>query len=251
MPPKRIYGLIGRNISHSFSKIYFTRKFQSLSLEHFSYELFHLSEVNELSNLLSNTPEICGLNVTIPYKETIIPFLHEIDDTAGTIGAVNTIQIFIHHNNSVLRGYNTDAPAFKQSLTQKLQSHHTNALVLGTGGASRAVQYVLKQLGIQFTLLSRTPKEKNETGYSRLTVAKVKEAPLIINCTPVGMFPQCSEKPLIPYQGIGPGHLLYDLVYNPSETEFLKMGKKMGAETCNGLEMLHLQAELAWDIWKG
>jgi shikimate dehydrogenase len=249
MNPKRIYGLIGRNISHSFSQIYFIEKFERLNLKDYYYELFHLAELKEIKNLLKNKPEICGLNVTIPYKKEIIPYLVEIDETAGSIGAVNTIKIIHDNNNFILKGYNTDAPAFRKSLTQRLRPHQTRALVLGSGGASLAVQYVLRQLGLHFTIVSRSPHKENETGYQQLTKAMMQEYPLIINCTPAGMFPESHEKPLIPYAGLGHGHLLYDLVYNPSETEFLKMGSKMGAETCNGMEMLHLQADLAWEIW--
>lgn len=238
-----VYGLIGYPLSHSFSPDYFRKKFAREGIDAV-YRLFPLASINELPNLLNEHPSISGLNVTIPYKEQVIPFLDDIDDAAKAVGAVNCIKI----DNGKLKGYNTDVIGFKQSLTPLLQTHHNKALILGTGGAAKAVAYVLSKLNIGYSLVSRSGKE-GSIAYSDITDLTIKEHPLIINTTPLGMHPNADTSPDLPYSAIGQKHLVYDLVYNPEETLFLKGGKAQGATTKNGYEMLVLQAEASWDIW--
>lgn len=238
------FGLVGRNISYSFSRSYFKKKFNELGLTHHVYENFDLQEISEFPAILRTTENIKGLNVTIPYKEEIIPFLDEIDESANMIGAVNTIKI----SKDGLKGFNTDAYGFQKSIEPLLQDHHRKALILGTGGASKAIAFVLNRLGIEYSYVSRSGK-KNGFTYEALNVDVIKEHTLIINCSPVGTFPNIDEKPALPYGEIGRQHLLFDLIYNPSETAYLKAGKANGATICNGLRMLELQAEKAWEIW--
>lgn len=238
-----VYGLIGYPLSHSFSPDYFRKKFAREGIDAV-YRLFPLASINELPNLLNEHPSISGLNVTIPYKEQVIPFLDDIDDAAKAVGAVNCIKI----DNGKLKGYNTDVIGFKQSLTPLLQTHHNNALILGTGGAAKAVEYVLSKLNISYSLVSSSGKE-GSIAYSDITDLTIKEHPLIINTTPLGMHPNTDTSPDLPYSAIGQKHLVYDLIYNPEETSFLKKGKAQGATTKNGYEMLVLQAEASWDIW--
>lgn len=237
------YGLLGKNISYSFSQGYFTQKFNDLGLMNHSYENFDLKKIEEVKNVL-NQGDIRGLNVTIPYKQEIIPFLDELDPKAKQIGAVNTIQF----SKEGLIGFNTDAYGFQKSLEPYLKPHHTKALILGTGGASKAVQYVLNELGIKSTYVSRSKKNGQYT-YDELDQDIIKENTLIINCTPLGTFPNIEDKPAIPYDHIGTQHLLYDLIYNPEKTSFLSIGESKGASICNGLKMLEGQAEKAWEIW--
>ncbi|MGB5357613.1 MAG: shikimate dehydrogenase [Eudoraea sp.] len=241
---KNKFGLIGRNIDYSFSKSYFTKKFNILSLDGYSYENFHLDTILEFPELLRLNSGLKGLNITIPYKEKIIPFLDEIDEEAAKIGAVNTI----HLTETGLKGFNTDAYGFKRSLFPHLKSNYTNALILGTGGASKAVAYVLDQLGIDVTYVSRNPKI-GQLAYSDLDKELIESNKICINCTPLGTYPDVLAKPSIPYKYLGPDHLLYDLIYNPSKTAFLKEGEIRGATIINGSQMLELQAEKAWDIW--
>lgn len=238
------FGLVGRNISYSFSRGYFKKKFNELGLTHHVYENFDLQEISEFPAILRTTENIKGLNVTIPYKEEIIPFLDEIDESANMIGAVNTIRI----SKDGLKGFNTDAYGFQKSIEPLLQDHHRKALILGTGGASKAIAFVLNRLGIEYSYVSRSGK-KNGFTYEALNDDVIKEHTLIINCSPVGTFPNIDEKPALPYGEIGRQHLLFDLIYNPSETAYLKAGKANGATICNGLRMLELQAEKAWEIW--
>ena len=238
------FGLVGRNISYSFSRGYFKKKFNELGLTHHVYENFDLQEISEFPAILRTTENIKGLNVTIPYKEEIIPFLDEIDESANMIGAVNTIKI----SKDGLKGFNTDAYGFQKSIEPLLQDHHRKALILGTGGASKAIAFVLNRLGIEYSYVSRSGK-KNGFTYEALNVDVINEHTLIINCSPVGTFPNIDEKPALPYGEIGRQHLLFDLIYNPSETAYLKAGKANGATICNGLRMLELQAEKAWEIW--
>lgn len=237
------YGLLGKNISYSFSQGYFTQKFKDLGLNDHSYENFDLQEITELEQVLSQN-QLKGLNVTIPYKEEVIPYLDEMDAQAEKIGAVNTIKF----TNQGLKGFNTDAYGFKKSLEPFLKPHHTKALILGTGGASKAVRYVLDELGITNTFVSRTKKE-GQLSYDELDGDILEEYTLIINCTPLGTHPNVENKPDLPYQFIGNDHLLYDLIYNPEKTTFLALGEANGAAICNGLKMLQYQAEKAWEIW--
>ena len=237
------YGIIGHPLTHSFSPAYFKKKFAEQHIDAV-YEAFPIATINEFSALLATHPALQGLSVTIPYKETIIPHLHEVDPTAAEIGAVNCITI----KNGIIKGYNTDVIGFEQSLIPLLHPQHTQALILGSGGAAKAVAWVLKKLSIAYNEISRSKQPGNLT-YHELTGAVIAQYNLIINTTPLGMYPAVDAVPPIPFSSIGPRHLLYDLVYNPGETKFLSLGKAQGAAIKNGYEMLHLQAEAAWDIW--
>lgn len=242
------YGLIGKTLSHSFSKKYFEEKFKRENINAV-YENFELNDISQVEGLFSIHSNLCGLNVTIPYKEQIIPYLDEVDEQAQKIGAVNTI--YIDKEIGKMEGYNTDVYGFKQSLKPFLENQHQRALILGTGGASKAVAYVLNELGITTAFVSRTPQLENQLSYDELNENILASFLLIVNTTPLGTFPNVDEKPIINYDAITPNHLLYDLVYNPAETAFLKEGKKRGALTINGEQMLQLQAEKAWEIWGG
>lgn len=239
------YGLIGRNISYSFSKQYFTSKFENEHLD-CRYLNFDLNDVIEFPNILSRHPKLKGLNVTIPYKENIIPFLDKLSENAQKIGAVNTIKI---EKGGVLTGYNTDFYGFKKSIQPHLKSHHKKALILGTGGASKAVAYALEQLEIPFSFVSRKYTDRVNFIYTNLNEQVIASHQIIINCTPLGTYPNVDVCPDIPYQFINHHHLLFDLIYNPAETRFLQLGKQRGAQILNGLQMLEFQAEKAWSIW--
>ena len=238
------YGLIGYPLSHSFSKGYFTEKFKKEGIKNAAYETYPLEKISDFTTLLQNNPELVGLNVTIPYKEAIIPYLDELSEEAKKIGAVNTIKII----NGKKIGYNSDVVGFEKSLIQHLKPTHNKALVLGTGGAAKAVWFVLKKLNIPYLKVSRTASE-NIIAYDTISIDLVKKYPLIINTTPLGMSPKLESKPDIPYQALTKNHFLYDLVYNPQTTLFLEMGQKMGATIQNGLPMLHGQAERSWELW--
>ena len=240
----RKFGLLGKNISYSFSRTYFTEKFRIMSLNA-TYENFDLSNINEFRRVLNENPGLEGLNVTIPYKEQIMPFLDSLDPIASEIGAVNTIKIF---ENGSLKGFNTDYFGFAESIKPFLQEHHTKALILGTGGASKAVAYSLKSLGIKFQYVSRKSSE-NAISYTRLSEEVLREHNIIINCTPLGTSPKTTEFPAIPVEFISAKHLVYDLIYNPAETMLMRQASEKGATTVNGLKMLELQAERAWEIW--
>ncbi len=241
---KNRFGLVGRNIDYSFSKTYFTKKFEILGLDGFSYQNFHLDTISGFSELLQANPNLKGLNVTIPYKEKILIYLDRIDHEANEIGAVNTIKF----TQEGLKGYNTDAYGFKESLKPYLRKDHTNALILGTGGASKAIAYVLRGLNIAYTFVSRNPKP-GQLSYSELNEEHFKLNKICINCTPLGTHPRIQDKPTIPYDILSENHLLYDLIYNPAKTAFLKEGEARGATIINGLKMLELQAEKSWEIW--
>ena len=238
-------GLIGFPLSHSFSKKYFSEKFEQEKIAGWQYELFPLETIGKLPDLLAENPSIVGLNVTIPYKEAVIPYMDEVDESAA-FGAVNTIKI----ENGKLCGFNTDVYGFEKSLKPLLKTHHTEALVLGTGGAAKAVASVLERLGIAHMYVSRTPHEA-QFSYKNIDKNILEKHTLIVNTTPLGMYPKVDFCPDLPYECLTDKHLLYDLVYNPDVTTFLKNGKKQGADIKNGLEMLYLQAERAWDIWNG
>ncbi|MFN3136752.1 MAG: shikimate dehydrogenase family protein [Allomuricauda sp.] len=237
------YGLLGRNISYSFSQGYFTQKFKDLGLQDHSYENFDIQQIDDIKKVLAQK-NVKGLNVTIPYKQEVLPYLDELDPKAAQIGAVNTIQF----TGKGLKGFNTDAFGFRTSLEPFLKAHHTKALILGTGGASKAVRFVLNELGIESTYVSRSNKEGQYT-YDDLNGDIIRENTLIINCTPLGTYPKTEDKPDIPYEFIGTDHLLYDLIYNPEKTSFLAAGEARGAQISNGLNMLEQQAEKAWEIW--
>lgn len=239
------FGLIGKNIEYSFSRAYFTEKFKANHLPH-CYVNFDLDTISMFPEIFQNHKNIKGLNVTIPYKETVIPYLNKLNKKAKAIGAVNTIKI---SKKGKLIGYNTDYYGFKKSIEPLLQPHHTKALILGTGGASKAIVYALKKLDIVYRFVSRTASKEHTLTYASLTESDIKEHTIIINCTPLGTYPNVELCPNIPYKALTKNHLLYDLVYNPAETTFLKHGKAKGATICNGETMLKLQAEKAWDIW--
>ena len=241
----RKFGLIGKNISYSFSKTYFANKFEKEGIQNTSYENFDLQTIEEFPEIFTNNPEISGLNVTIPYKEEVIPFLTKLNRKAKAIGAVNTIKITKKGN---LKGYNTDCYGFKNAIKSFLETHHKTALILGTGGASKAIAFTLKEMNIAYKYVSRSKTPDNFT-YDELDASIIKKYHIIINCSPVGTHPNIDECPRIPYKALTNQHLLFDLIYNPSETLFLKQGKQHGAKTCNGLKMLELQAEKAWEIW--
>lgn len=243
---KNLFALVGKNISYSFSKEYFAEKFELLDLYTNEYVNFDIEDITDFPSIYQkNKEQLKGLNVTIPYKEAIIPLLSKISKKAAEIGAVNTIRIT---KKGKLKGYNTDEYGFSKSIKPLLKKYHEKALVLGTGGASKAIVYTLQKLNIPYKFVSRNPEE-GQFSYEALTQKILQEYTIIINCTPVGTYPNIDKSPNIPYEYIGKKHLLYDLVYNPKESLFLLQGKKKGAKTKNGLEMLELQAEKAWDIW--
>ncbi len=236
-------GLIGYPLTHSFSKKYFTEKFERENIEGWQYELFPLERIEDLPDLLNQQPSIVGLNVTIPYKEAVIPYLDEVDESAA-FGAVNTIKII----DGKLLGFNTDVYGFEVSLKPMLKAHHQAALILGTGGAAKAVASVLERLGIAYQYVSRTPSE-GQISYKNIDKNTINKHTLIVNTTPLGMYPNVANCPDLPYEMLTDEHILYDLVYNPNVTTFLKKGKKHKSCVKNGLEMLYLQAERAWEIW--
>lgn len=242
---KRRFGLLGRNISYSFSKGYFTEKFSDEVFTGNSYENFDISEINNFTELVRNNPDLKGLNVTIPYKEQVIPFLDKLSKKAALIGAVNTIKFT---KSGKLKGYNTDYYGFKKSLKPLLQPHHKKALILGTGGASKGVAFALDELNIPYIFVSREAKE-NIIDYDLINATTFDNFQIIINCTPVGTSPNTDASPNLQYDFFTDKHIAYDLIYNPAETQFLKKAKENGAIIKNGYDMLIFQAEKAWEIW--
>ncbi len=238
-------GLLGKQIDYSFSKTYFSEKFATENLP-FTYENFDLESITEFPKLFINQTDIVGINVTIPYKEQVMRYLDDIDKTAMEIGAVNTITVC---KDKKIKGYNTDYYGFQKSINPLLKPHHKKALILGTGGASKAIAYALKLMGIDFDYVSRSLNKGVTYTYKTLTTEDIKNHQIIINCTPLGTFPNIDVCPDIQYEGISSSHLLFDLIYNPSETQFLKLGKSQGAIISNGKDMLRFQAEKAWEIW--
>jgi len=242
---RRRFGLLGRNISYSFSKGYFTEKFSKEHFEGCSYENFDIPDINYFTELRKNNTDLSGLNVTIPYKEAVLPFLDKLSKNAAEIGAVNTIKFT---KKGKLKGYNTDYYGFQKSLEPLLQPHHKKALILGTGGASKGVAFALDKLDITYTFVSREAKE-NCIDYSLINATTFDNYQIIINCSPVGTSPNVDAFPLIPYEFFTEKHIAYDLIYNPAETAFLRKAKAQGAQIKNGLDMLIFQAEKAWKIW--
>ena len=238
-------GLIGKSLSHSFSKTYFEEKFRREKITDFAYELFELSDIRQITDFIRQHPDLIGFNVTIPYKQAIIPYLDELSEEAAAVGAVNTVSIHHIDGQTITKGFNTDIIGFRKSIEDVVLPDH--ALVLGTGGAAAAVTYVLECRDCQCTAVSRNPERG--LPYPELTPDLIAAHKLIVNCTPLGTYPNINEKPDIPYEGISDEHLLYDLVYNPPETAFLKEGIRRGAKVQNGLQMLHAQAEASWRIW--
>ena len=243
------YGLIGYPLVHSFSQSFFNEKFQNEGIDA-EYINFEIKGIDALPEVLATTPELKGLNVTIPYKEKVLSFLDYISVEARAIGAVNVIRVENHGDDVFLKGYNSDVIGFTKSIEPLLESFHKKALILGTGGASKAVNHGLKSLGLETVLVSRYERP-GTIRYSDVTPDVVKEYNVIVNCTPCGMYPHSDECPQLPYEALGSHNILYDLIYNPDETEFLKKGKERGAMTKNGLEMLLLQAFASWDFWNG
>ncbi len=238
------FGLIGTSLKHSFSKDYFEAKFEKLGLKDHHYALYELNNIDGFPLLIGHE-RLSGLNVTIPFKEAIIPFLDQLSDEARAIGAVNTV-VF---DRGMLIGHNTDAIGFSKSIRPFLAMHHERALILGTGGAAKAVRYALHQLGIDSLFVSRTPQGEDQIAYTDLHTEGIKHWPLIVNCTPLGTSPDVESYPAIPYDGIGQQHFCVDLVYNPDKTSFLHRAEKQGAMILNGKDMLHFQAEASWELW--
>ena len=245
----RIFGLLGYPLHHSRSKEYFNAKFREENLRNCLYENFQLENIADIQTLLSSNPDIEGLNVTIPHKTAVMTFLDDSDNAAKAIGAVNCLKISKNFEIIKIKGFNTDAEAFKQSLKPLLVNFHGKALILGSGGSAKAVSYVLNKMDIQHLFVSRSPKAKNEISYPEIDSQCIENHKLIINCTPAGTFPDIDTAPDLPFHLLDKEHILFDLVYNPEETLFLKKGKAQGASTKNGLEMLYLQAEASWKIW--
>lgn len=257
------FGLIGYPLTHSFSEKYFTEKFEKENISNTSYSLITLENIKDFPELIKNNPDLSGINVTIPHKIEVMQFLDELSKEAEGVGAVNCIKICTQHSvNSLfsgelcrvkekkacLIGYNTDVYGFEKSIKPLIKGHHQKALILGNGGAAKAIQFVLKKLNIPFKLVSRNAT-KNMLNYGQLNQKVLKEYQIIVNTSPLGTYPNIDACPDIPYQFLTPQHLLYDLVYNPEETLFLQKGKEKGAITKNGADMLALQAEKSWEIW--
>lgn len=243
------YGLIGFPLGHSFSKNYFNEKFanEHIDAEYINYEI---PDIRILKEILASTPDLKGLNVTIPYKEKVIKYLDAISPEAKTIGAVNVIRVRHNGKKTLLKGFNSDVIGFTRSIAPLIESFHKKALILGTGGASKAINYGLKSLGLETLFVSRN-KRKGLITYDEITADTVHEYNVIVNCTPVGMYPHADECPRLPYEAMDNHNLLYDLLYNPDETLFMKRGAAAGAVTKNGLEMLLLQAFASWEFWNG
>jgi len=239
------FGLLGKNIGYSFSAGYFAEKFKSLNLEDYEYVNFDIQTIEEFPEIIKSNPNLKGMNVTIPYKEAVIPYLDKISKKAQRIGAVNTIKFT---KNGKLKGYNSDFYGFKKSLKPLLEPHHKKALILGTGGASKGVAFALEELGLTYTFVSREATDES-IGYKLVNATTFDNHQIVINCTPLGTSPNVDAFPPIPYEYFTPKHIAHDLIYNPEETIFLRKAKKQGAKTKNGLEMLRYQAEKSWRIW--
>ena len=241
------YGLIGFPLGHSFSGTYFNEKFRREGI-HARYDLFELKDIAEFQSL-KLIDDLCGLNVTIPYKQQVIPYLDEMDETAAEIGAVNVIKFIRSEGSLVLKGFNSDVIGFSNSIKPFLKQNHKKAFILGTGGASKAMEYALRKMGLEVKLVSRNPTD-NQFSYSDINGDVLTEYTVVVNSTPVGMYPQVDECPDISYDALTSGHLLFDAVYNPPQTLFLKKGIEKGAVVLSGTEMLTGQAEAAWKIWE-
>jgi shikimate dehydrogenase len=241
-------GLIGYPLGHSFSKTYFSEKFEKAGITDQSYENYPIADIRELPSLIHSNPDLIGLNVTIPYKEQVLPFLHEIDSEAAQAGAVNTIRIQRSNGEFFLKGYNTDIYGFAMSIKPFLLSSHYRALILGNGGASKAVVAVFKKLGIDYRIVSRNPSQ-GQLQWNELNKDMIRHFPVIVNTTPLGMHPHVEDCPPLPFEGIDASHFCVDLIYNPEKTIFLKRAEERGAVVLNGLTMLKLQAEKAYEIF--
>ena len=243
------YGLIGYPLGHSFSISYFNQKFENENIDAV-YENFEIKDIEQLQEIIDMNPNLRGLNVTIPYKEKVISYLDHVSQEARAIGAVNVIKVEHKGNDTLLTGYNSDVIGFTKSIEPLLDKHHEKALILGTGGASKAINYGLKSLGLETVFVSRY--EKPDTiCYKDITPEVIKEYNVVVNCTPLGMYPKTNQCPDLPYEAMDSHTLLYDLIYNPDETLFMAKGRKQGATVKNGLEMLLLQAFASWNFWNG
>ncbi|MCH4147341.1 MAG: shikimate dehydrogenase [Prevotella sp.] len=243
------YGLIGFPLGHSFSISYFNEKFQNENIDA-TYENFEIPDISNLTEILDSNPNLKGLNVTIPYKQQVMKYLDSISPEARAIGAVNVIRVTHSGNKIMLKGFNSDVIGFAKSIEALLEPAHKKALILGTGGASKAINYGLKSLGLETLFVSRSEKP-NTIQYEKITPEIIHDYKVIVNCTPVGMYPHADECPNLPYEAMDTHTLLYDLIYNPDETLFMKKGKEHGATVINGLEMLLLQAFASWEFWNG
>lgn len=244
----RKFGIIGYPLGHSFSPSYFNEKFKNEGIDA-HYDKYEIPVITDLQGILDYTPDLCGFNVTIPYKEKVMSYLDNVSPEARAIGAVNVVKISHKDNGKpYLEGHNSDVIGFRRSIKPLLMPHHKKALILGTGGASKAINHGLQQLGIETLFVSRS-KKNGTIQYEQITSELLQEYTVIVNCTPCGMAPHFDDSPDIPYDSLTPKHLLYDLIYNPDETLFLKKGAQQGCTTKNGLEMLLLQAEAGWEIW--
>ena len=241
------YGLIGYPLGHSFSKNYFNEKFENENIDA-EYINFEIPTIDALPEVLATNPELRGLNVTIPYKEKVISFLDSVSPEARAIGAINVIKVEHKGNETILKGYNSDVIGFTKSIAPLLKRHNKKALILGTGGASKAIDYGLKSLGLETVKVSRYERP-GTIQYSKITPELIKEYNVIVNCTPCGMYPNIEECPELPYEAMTEKNILYDLIYNPDQTKFMKLGAKQGATVKNGLEMLLLQAFASWEFW--
>ena len=245
----REFGLIGYPLRHSFSQKYFEKKFKELNIENVKYSLFPISEISKINSLIANNKNLCGLNVTTPYKELVIPFLQHIDPLIIKLETVNVIKIEREDNEIYLKGYNTDYLGLKKCFEELNFPENSRALILGSGGSGKTVAYVLNIMNIPYTIVSRNPKNLKQLSYRNVSESVIKHHNIIINASPVGMFPNVNSYPTIPYSSITSQHICFDLVYNPSETIFLQKCSQAGAKILNGLKMLYVQAEEAWKIW--
>lgn len=244
------YGLIGYPLGHSFSIGYFNEKFENEGIDA-QYINFEIPSIENLPEILASNPELKGLNVTIPYKEKVISYLDDMSEEARAIGAVNVVRVTHKGNKTILKGFNSDVIGFTQSIEPMLENNtHKKALILGTGGASKAIRYGLQQLGLETLFVSRTPKPGAIT-YDDITAETIHEYNVIVNCTPCGMYPKADQCPKLPYEAMDSRNILYDLIYNPDETLFMQRGAENGANVKNGLEMLLLQAFASWEFWGG
>jgi len=241
-------GLIGYPLKHSFSPKLFEQRFKDEDVNGYSYELFPLKHIKDINKLLKEEGDLLGFNITAPYKQDVLPYLYEIDKDAVDVWAVNTVQVTRFKGRTLLKGYNTDYPAFKESIQPLLRGQHKKALVLGSGGAASAAKHAFKELGIEVTPVSRQSKFDNIT-YAELDEGIMLSHKIVVNCTPIGTAPSDDQCPQIPYEYLSKAHLVYDMVYNPEETLFLKNAATRGATVKNGMEMLQLQAQKAWEIW--
>ncbi|MDE7379009.1 MAG: shikimate dehydrogenase [Paraprevotella sp.] len=244
----KTYGLVGYPLKHSFSRDFFNTKFADERIDA-EYVNFEIPAITGFPEIIAENENLCGLNVTIPYKEQVIPYLDVLSEEARTIGAVNVIRVSRREDGRpYLEGHNSDVIGFMRSIKPLLEGHHRKALILGTGGASKAIRYGLEKLGLETTFVSRS-RFPDMLTYDDITPAVLREYPVIVNCTPCGMYPHTEEAPKLPYEALDDRHLLYDLIYNPGQTRFLQRGEQAGAKVKNGLEMLHLQAQAGWEIW--